>query len=124
MAIRRFAFVLSAITVPRIAVAQRIIVGPDVRVDVHNDGRLSFEYYSAAHPTDPNRLAVGLGSHSPNLPRRWSVLYTSTDGGKNWQYRAPLSRELMTDANDNAVAFGFGDTLYFSVNAYHPTAFR
>lgn len=97
---------------PHTLSAQKIRVGPNVRVSTGRPDEAHYEVNAAAHPKDPNKL-IATGIIYPEGKRRGSIVYMSNDGGKTWS--PSFQGDVLTDTGDPVVAWGPDGTAYFSV---------
>ena len=93
------------------AVAQQVVVGPNVQVSKTGENDAHYEVLMAADPNNANRLLGGSMVWSEEKNTMGVVAYTSFDGGKTW---TPTMEFTERFSGDPAVAYGPDGTAYFA----------
>jgi hypothetical protein len=90
-----------------------LTVGENVLMSGARADRAHFEFLAAADPANPNRLMASVLLHGKDRALSGSpIVYRSVDGGRTWEVTEFETRG--PDVADNAIAYGFGDTVYFA----------
>jgi hypothetical protein len=97
------------------ALAQQIVVGPNVLVSKGEQAFKLGETLLTADPKDPNRLLGCAMIWLDGARRRTTIVYASFDGGKSWE--PTLDTKKFFDSSDPAIAFGLDNTAYYTVLA-------
>ena len=94
---------------------ERITVGPNVQVSVQNGNRAHWELRIAVDSTKPQNLLACSIIISPTENSLHTVVYTSSDGGKDWT----PTLESSGTAEDPDCVFGMDGAAYFSMLPEH-----
>ena len=83
----------------RVGLAQQgqITVGPNVQVSKARAEMTHNEVLLSADPLNPNRLMGCTMAFSPKLNKVVTLVYVSSDGGKNWDLRLPMTGESIAE---------------------------
>jgi photosystem II stability/assembly factor-like uncharacterized protein len=108
---------LAVLTTASVVTAQQspaISVGPNVMVSAARPDEAHYETHAAAHPSDPSRLLVSAIIY-PNVGKRGTIVYASTDGGKTWT--KSFEADVLVNTGDPALAYGPDGTAYYAALA-------
>ena len=99
----------------RIGIGQQvqITVGPNTHVSKTRGDMAHNEVLLSADPLNPSRLIGCTMAFSPKQNKVVTLVYTSSDGGKNWDFT--LTNDRGIHSGDPACTFGPDGSAYFTV---------
>lgn len=90
----------------------QITVGPNIHVSKARADMVHDEVLLSADPLNPNRLVGCTMAFSPTLNKVVTLVYASSDGGKNWDLT--LTNDRGIHSGDPACTFGVDGSAYFT----------